>query len=179
MLSIAIDDDETKNVLVVGVAQDADVQRVVVGPALGRCDGYLLRKADMSEVETDETGFLLAKFYKDGVYNYAALTQDGRKVITAKAMENNEGDPVILLLESQTSITVNSATKLSSSEPTGAVADLPRVQVEIEDVSGDAGGLILHAPFVGAITSGYHFLFCNFDQSQIFWGDSVNRIFTY
>lgn len=178
VMSIAIDDEGTTSVLRVGVSVDANVKDVIVGPALGACEGYLLRKADMSEVSEGETGFLLAQFYKDGTTSYAALTQDGRTVITAKLEEISRIGQALLLLDSVTERPVVSTLKLSSSEPSGAVANLPMVKVTLVSYGGQAGGLIQHSPFKYGEDTGYYIMFYTSEGTQIFWGDNASKIYT-
>lgn len=178
LFSIAIGDEEETDSLTVTAPQDDNIQRVIIGPALGRFEGVLVKKADMSDVNEGESGFLLGMFSDGNTYNYAALTQDGVSVITAKAMENNDGDPVQLLLDRQNAVTVSSLLKLAHSTPEGEVAQLPLVRVEIGEVNNGAGGLVLHAPYHTPNDHGNYFMFCNFDYSQIFWGDSVRQVYT-
>lgn len=176
MLSIAIDDDETNNVLVVGVAQDAEVQRVVVGPAVGLVTGITGVTENAESLPFEQEGYLVARCEKDGAETLAALTQDGRNLIAVKA-ENDQTEAVLnVLLDRETATPANSTLKLKTKTAAGAVANLPKLLVQIVSDNNDASILVMHAPCDGTIEAGTGAYLYNMSGQVVEWGALVTKI---
>lgn len=146
VLSIAFDDDETKNVLDVSVAQDADVQRVVVGPAVGETEHLTFVNENLQELEVGESGFVVVSSYKGEDGNYSVATQDGRNGITCKRVADYNQTRVYELINRETPVYITSTLKLPSATPGGDLANLPKILCEIYNDNGDAVLRALHAP---------------------------------
>lgn len=178
VLSIAFDDDETKNVLVVGVAQDANVKRVVVGPAVGRIETLRIVDDQLNNPQQGQQGFLVAECTKGDVSTYAALTQDGRNVLTAIAGEYSDNRRICQLLNRQTPVYVTSLLKLSSAAPAGQITDLPKILIELASYENNAMLKINHAPaeetFDGATATT---LFKSSEKAVCYWGDEVTQLY--
>lgn len=176
VLSIAFDDDETKNVLVVGVAQDAEVQRVVVGPAVGQIIGITAVTENAEPLPFGQEGFLVAICEKNGVESKAALTQDGRNLIAVKPETDLQDNTLKVLLDRETAVPANSTLKLKTKTATGAVANLPKLQVEIISDNNDAAVLVMHAPCDGTIEPGTGAYLYNINGQLVEWGENVTKI---
>lgn len=177
-LSIAIDDDETKNVLVAGVAQDAEVQRVVVGPAVGRIRSWSFRNENMQPLAVGESGFVVLECNKDGNEQYCLVSQDGKTALTCKRVADSGEQQWFELLDRETPVTVIRTLKLPSAMPGGALAELPKVLCEIASFNNDAHIKVLHAPALqwdeGASAAPLY----TSPSSQTSWGDQVTTLMT-
>lgn len=146
VLAIAFDDDETKNVLKVGVAQDAEVQRVVVGPAVGVVEVFNFVNENLQDLQVGESGFIVVVGYKEPDSNYSLLTQDGQKGVTCKRIADIDDTPVYELFNREAPQTILSTMKLPAATPGGDLANLPKILADIYDDSGNAVLRALHAP---------------------------------
>ena len=173
VLSVAINDDESKKVLVVGVAQDADVQRVVVGPAVGNIETILAVTEDLEDLPYDEEGFLIVECSKGETFIKAALTQDGVNIITALRTKDDTQHQFDILFSDETAKTANSTLKLNAKPPTGEIANLPKLSVEIISENNDAAVLVLHAPCDGFIPSGAGLLLYKMNAHSVEWGEQI------
>lgn len=179
MISIAIDDDETKNVLVVGVAQDADVQRVVVGPAIGEVQGIAVKKSNLEDAAVGETAYILASCVIDEQVTLARLTQDGHNALTC--VKEEDGNEIIFfkVLDKAVAVPANATLKLSAAEPQGEVANLPAIKVEIGSFNNDAFGKILHAPYDNQFDGSAGFALIKTMQGGVVeWGELINTAYT-
>lgn len=178
VVSIAIDDDETKNVLEVSVAQDADVQRVVVGPAVGNVMDYTILNDSLAEPQLGETGYLLAQCYINGQRSLCALTQDGQNVIqgTFEKIPDNPNVSALRVFQSNIPVPANSTLKFNSGMATGQIATLPKLLVEPTSFNNDFGMLILHAPDDSGV-DGFIIMILNDNSSQVYWGDQVEKLY--
>lgn len=176
VISIAIDDDETKNVLVVGVAQDADVQRVVVGPAVGYADRIFAIDDNKELLAVGETGYLCAMVVKDDQETPVLLTQDGRNAISTKRLADDDTARVFELINREMPIAINSLTKLQNATPTGAAAQLPRVLCEIYNLDNNVVIRALHAPADDTADGGISATLYNQNNEFVYWGDQVTQL---
>lgn len=175
-MSIAIGDDESKTVVVASVAQDADVQSVVVGPAVGLVSGIYAVTENIEALPIGQEGYLVAKCEKDGEEGYAALTQDGRNFIAVKP-ENDQRERILkVLLDRETATPANSTLKLKTKTATGAVANLPKLLVQIVSDNNDASILVMHAPYDGLIEVGAGAYLYNMSGQLVEWGALVTKI---
>lgn len=178
VISIAIDDDdETKNVLVVGVAQDADVQRVVVGPAVGRVESIRVLNDQLQAVAVGETGFIVAVTEKDDVNSYATLTQDNAKCLIAQRIENIGQRSRYIIRDSSKPTALNSLFKAMAAVPTGEIANLPMLKVELFSINNDAIFKVLHAPSEDENEGSV--VLATFDENldPLNWGDIVTTVY--
>lgn len=179
MISIAIGDDETKNVLVAGVAQDADVQRVVVGPAIGEVQGIAIRKSNLEDPAAGDTAYILASCVIDEQVTLAMLTQDGHNALTCVVEEDSNEILFYKVLDKSVAVPANSLLKLSAAEPQGDVAELPVIKVEIGDFNNDAFCRILHAPSDDQYDLAAGFTLLKTMQGGfIEWGELINTAYT-
>lgn len=176
VVSIAIGDDETKNVLVVGVAQDAEVQSVVVGPAAGLVTGITAVTENKEALPFGQEGYLVAMCQKDGVETLAALTQDGRNLIAVKAETDETQTALNILLDRETAVAANSTLKLKTKTAQGEVANLPKLLVQIVSDNNDAAILVMHAPCDGTIEAGTGAFLYNISGQNVEWGALVTKI---
>lgn len=178
MLSIAIDDDETKNVLVVGVAQDAEVQRVVVGPAVGEVLGATFRNENLQKLAVGESGFVVIEGYIGTDLHYCLATQDGRTALTCKCVAGTGELKMQELFNRETPVPINSLLKLPSATPGGALAELPKVLCEIASFNNDAIIKVLHAPADDQVESAVALFLYTSQGNPASWGDQVTTLLT-
>lgn len=176
VISIAINDDETKNVFDVSVAQDADVQRVVVGPAVGLVTGIGAVTENNETLPFGQEGYLVADCEKDGAVIRAALTQDGKNLISVKSELDQSESVLYVLLDRETAVPANSTLKLKTKTATGAVANLPKLNVQIVSDNNDASILVMHAPYDGLIEAGAGAYLYNMSGQLVEWGALVTKI---
>lgn len=169
-MSIRFDDDESKTVVVVGVSQDAEVQRVVVGPAVGSIHDSGGYNENMQELEAGESGFVVLVSHKGGQAQYALATQDGKTAITCKCVYNSGGQQWYEVVSRQTPVTITSLLKLPSAIPTGDLAELPKVLCEI--YSDDTAAVIkaLHAPADNLVEGAFAIKLYASPNNQAQWG---------
>lgn len=176
-MSIAIGDEESKTVVVASVAQDADVQRVVVGPAVGNVEDYAVRTDAMQQPQTGDTCFLLAECRVDGQPTYCALTQDGRNVIKGELVDiDGEGRTAFKVFQSANPVPANSLLKLSSGQATGQIAPLPKMLIEPHSDNNDFCLHILHAPNDGG-PNGFNVSLTTNGSDPAYWGDGVTELY--
>lgn len=176
VFSIAFDDDETKNVLRVGVAQDADVQRVVVGPAVGSVEGVTAVNEQLQELTVGESGFLATNAYEGDVGSRCLLTQDGHNAIPATRVENIGDNFTVVVLDRETPVTINSLLKLPTVQPSGQAAGLQMLRCELFSENNDAVIRVLHAPADDSASGATSAQLFNENNQRASWGDSVRKI---
>lgn len=176
VISIAINDDETKNVLNVSVAQDTDVQRVIVGPAIGSVEASDCYNENLQELAVGESGFVFLVGYKGDDAQLALVTQDGRTAVTCKRIEDVNENRWFELINRQTPVTVNSLLKLPSAIPEGDLAALPKVLCEIYSDNNDAVIKGLHAPAEDTVEGAFSIKLFNNPLEQTEWGEQVSTL---
>lgn len=158
------------------MAQDAEVQRVVVGPAVGNVEHVLVKKSDMQGVLVDEEGFVLVQAYIGEEPQYAALTQDGINIITAKRVQDYNEAETFDLLHRQNAVPFNSTLKLPSAPAEGDVANLPKLTIELISGEGNACIKVLHAPSDDMYDNAFCLIMLNSNHEPIYWGDEVTNL---
>lgn len=177
VLSIAIDDDETKNVLKVGVAQDADVQRVVVGPAVGNVEGITVEGEGGQPPVVGQQYFLLAIVVKNGQEQRALITQDGKTAVTAYIEQDAEQNRKARVFNSSSPVLSTLQMKLTSATPTGEFAELPMLRAELASNNNDLGIAVIHAPTDFAAEEGINVYLVNDGGNQVNVGDEVTKLY--
>lgn len=176
VLSIAIGDDESKIVVVASVAQDADVQRVVVGPAVGSTEGFAFVNENLQELAVGESGFVVVSSSKEAEGNYSVATQDGRNGITCKRVADYNQSPVYELINRETPVTIISTLKLPSATPGGVLANLPKILCELYNDNGSAVLRALHAPAEDQVEGAVKTSLFKQPYQQAYWDDQVTRL---
>lgn len=176
VMSIDIGDEESKTVVVAGVAQDADVQRVVVGPAVGLLDRVFVIDDNGQLPSVGEIGYLSAIVVKDDQETHVLLTQDGTNAISAKRLADVDTAKFFELVNRETPFAINSLTKLGKVTPVGAAAQLPKLLCELYSLNNDAVVRALHAPAYGRADGAIAATLFNQNQEIIYWGDQVTQL---
>ena len=175
--SIAIEDEGEFSSLELIAPQDNNIQRVVVGPAVGFLDGFRIVKDNFETPQEGETGYILGRSEVDGNEILSLLTQDGVKAITAYVEEINENIITARVLNRQTAVSANATLKLDSAVPTSEMANLPKLKIEPGSDNNDFCVKVIHAPadnsYDGATAL---YLYKNKDKTPTYWGDSVQEL---
>lgn len=159
------------------MAQDADVQRVVVGPASGTIQDVVTLTDTLNEVQVGETGYLLASCIIDGQANYYALTQDGQSVIKGELVALDENNQGLNVFSSQAAVIANGQVKLNSGQPTGLIANLPKLLVEMSSLNNSYVIKVLHAPADGDENGAYNLELVSANNTTVYWGDQITALF--
>ena len=161
------------------MAQDADVQRVVVGPAIGEVQDVAIRKSNLEVPVVGDTAYILASCVIDEQVTLAMLTQDGKTALTCVVEEDSNNTQFFKVLDKSVAVPANATLKLSAAEPQGDVAELPVIKVEIAEFNNDVFVKILHAPSDNQYDGSAGFTLLKTKQGgTIEWGESINTAYT-
>lgn len=176
-ISIAIDDEGTTSVLRVSVSVDANVKRVVVGPAVGSVEGLTVEGEGGQPPAVGQQYFVLAILSKDGQTQNALITQDGKTAVTAYIEQDAELNRMPRVFNSSTPVISTLQMKLTSATPTGEFAELPMLRAELASNGGDLAIAVIHAPSDFAADEGIVTNLVKDGGNQAFVGDEVTKLY--
>ena len=176
LFSIAIGDEEETNTLTFNAPQNDNIQRVIVGPAVGSVENTRTVNSNLQTLAVNEQGFVLAASYIGEEIQYSALTQDGINIITAKRLQDYHEAQAFDLLHREHPVRFNATLKLPAAPAVGEVANLPKLKIELISGEGNACIKILHAPSDDVYDNSYCIILKNSNFEPVYWGDEVTNL---
>lgn len=177
VISIAFNDDETKNVLNVGIAQDANVKDIILGPTCGSILDVMMMTEDLDYPELGDTGYMVADCLKDGQYVKCALTQDGINVISGINVLVDNDWHRCKIFSSGIPVPALANIKLSSATPVGQIASLPKLKVQLASFDNSFSVKVLHAPADVVDEGAYMTPLIKTGNAPCYWGDNITELF--
>lgn len=178
--SIAIGDDEEKNVLEFNAPLDDNIRFIELSKAVGPLESLQLVDENLDPITLGNEGFLIGICPTEDpdLDVKVAISQDGTNIIKA-VMVVDEPLAMSKILSRSVPVSINSLLKLSSSPASGAIANLPVLKAEMYSFDNDATIRVMHAPAELQYDGAVGLSLFDSEGNHVYWGDNVTELFVY